>query len=73
MRPLALHTPSELMGSGNSFGCWKCSSPETTSSMCDYIVARVKQLQEATNVNERESLSQIAKTQAMHRNSKRAS
>ena len=35
-------------GSGNSSGCWKCGSPNTTSSMSDYIAARVKQLREAT-------------------------
>lgn len=49
-RQLALQTthPSEPTGSGNSSGCWKCGSPKTTSSMSDYIVARVKQLREAT-------------------------
>ena len=33
---------------GNSSGCWKCGSPSATSSMSDYIAARVKQLREAT-------------------------
>ena len=49
-RHLALQTtrPSEPTGSGNSSGCWKCGSPKTTSSMSDYIAARVKQLREAT-------------------------
>jgi hypothetical protein len=43
----ALH-PCEPTGSGNSSGCWKCGSPNTTSSMSDYVAARVKQLREAT-------------------------
>jgi hypothetical protein len=49
-RQLALQTTrlSEPTGSGNSSGCWKCGSPKTTSSMSDYIAARVKQLREAT-------------------------
>ena len=49
-RHLALQTPQpcEPMGSGNNSGCWKCGSPNTTSSMSDYMAARVKQLREAT-------------------------
>ena len=45
-RQLALQAPHpcEPLGSGNSFGCWKCGSPNTTSSMFDYMAARVKQL-----------------------------
>jgi hypothetical protein len=43
----ALH-PCEPQGSGNSYGCWKCGSPNTTSSMSDCMAARVKQLREAT-------------------------
>ena len=53
-RHLSLQTtqPSEQTGSGNSYGCWRCSSPNTTSSMSDYVAARVKQLREATALSE---------------------
>jgi hypothetical protein len=49
-RQLALQIthPCEPTGSGNSSKCWKCGSPKTTSSMSDYMAARVKQLREAT-------------------------
>ena len=49
-RQLALQTPhpSEPTGYGNSYGCRKCSSPKTASSMFDYMAARVKQLREPT-------------------------
>lgn len=49
-RQLGLQAPpgSDTVGSANSSGCWKCGSPKTTSSMSDYIAARVKQLREAT-------------------------
>ena len=43
---LALQTPhpSEATGFGNSYGCWRYSSLKTTSSMSNYMAARVKQL-----------------------------
>ena len=49
-RHLALQSnhPSSPTGSGNSSGCWRCSSPNNTSSMSDYVSARVKQLRDAT-------------------------
>ena len=49
-RQLALQArhSSEPKGSENSSGCWKCGSPNTTSSMYDYMAARVRQLREAT-------------------------
>ena len=49
-RHLSLQTThsSEPTGSGNSSGCWRCSSPNTTSSMSDYVAARMKQFREAT-------------------------
>jgi hypothetical protein len=48
-RHLALQTPhpNEPTKSGNSSRCWRCSSPKTTSSMSDYVAARVKQLRKA--------------------------
>ena len=49
---LQINQPSERTGSGNSSGCWRCSSPNTTSSMSDYVAARVKQLREATALSE---------------------
>jgi hypothetical protein len=61
-RHLALKSldPCEPQGSGNSYGCWKCGSPNTTSSMSDYMAARVKQLQEATIVmNEKQCLEEL--------------
>ena len=52
MRHLALQTPHlvSLKSFGNSYGCWKCRSLKTTLLMSNYIVASVKQLQEATMV-----------------------
>jgi hypothetical protein len=61
-RHLSLQTthPSEPTGSGNSSGCWRCSSPNTTSSMSDYVSARVKQLREATALmNEKQRLEEV--------------
>jgi hypothetical protein len=44
--------PSEWTGSGNSSGCLRCSSPNATSSMSDYVAARLKQIREATAMSE---------------------
>lgn len=49
--------PSSPTGSGNSSGCWRCSLPNNTSSMSDYVSARVKQLRDATVLmNEKQRL-----------------
>ena len=66
-RHLALQSvhPCEPQGSGNSSGCWKCGSPNTTSSMSDYIAARVKQLREATiRMNENLRLEELKRKQS---------
>ena len=44
-RHLSLQTThlNSPTGSGNSSGCWRCSSLNNTSSMSDYVSARVKQ------------------------------
>ena len=61
-RHLALqstHTSSPT-GSGNSSGCWRCSSPNNTSSMSDYVSARVKLLRDATvRMKEKERLEDV--------------
>ena len=65
-RHLSLQTthPSEPTGSGNSSGCWRCSSPNTTSSMSDYMAARVKQLREATALTaEKKRLEELKRKQ----------
>jgi hypothetical protein len=65
-RHLSLQTthPSEPTGSGNSSGCWRCSSPNTTSSMSDYVAARVKQLREATVLmEEKKRLEEVKRKQ----------
>ena len=57
--------PSEPMGSGNSSGCWRCSSPNTTSSYSDYVAGRVKQLREATILmTEKKRLEEVKRKQS---------
>ena len=66
-RHLSLHNtlPNEPIGSGNSSGCWRCSSPNTTSSYSDYVAGRVKQLREATILmTEKKRLEEVKRKQS---------
>ena len=61
----ALH-PCEPQGSGDNSGCWKCGSPNTTSSMSNYIAARVKQLREATiKMNDKHRAEELKRKQSI--------